>query len=47
MDAEYLCGEITPGDDADDAAWVSADDLKNKNVNTKTLELLSVLYNFQ
>ena len=31
LNAEYGDGEVTPGDDADDAAWVSADDLNKKN----------------
>ena len=46
MEAEYLDGELTPGDDADDAAWVSVDALKEKNVNPRTLKLLSDLYDF-
>ncbi|SLM30417.1 NUDIX hydrolase [Desulfamplus magnetovallimortis] len=46
LEAEYLDGEMTPGDDADDAAWVSVDGLKEKNVNPRTLELLSDLYDF-
>ncbi|SLM30942.1 NUDIX hydrolase [Desulfamplus magnetovallimortis] len=46
MEAEYLDGDVIPGDDADDAAWVSADDLKNLNVNQKTLELLQQKYSF-
>ncbi|SLM29802.1 NUDIX hydrolase [Desulfamplus magnetovallimortis] len=46
LEAEYLGGEVIPGDDANDAAWVPAEDLKKKNVNPKTLELLSDIYNF-
>ncbi len=46
LDAEYLGGEVIPGDDADDADWVSAEDLNKKNVNPRTLELLSDIYNF-
>ena len=46
LDAEYLDGEVTPGDDADDAAWVSVDDLNKRNVNPRTLELLTDKYNF-
>ncbi len=34
-------------DDADDAAWVSVDDLKSMNVNPRTLELLFKQYGFE
>jgi len=47
LEAEYLGGELTSGDDADDAAWVSSDDLKKKNVNPRTLELLFKQYGFE
>lgn len=46
LEAEYISGEITPGDDADDAAWMTVADLKVNDVNPRTLELLVQQYNF-
>ncbi|MBF0469489.1 MAG: NUDIX hydrolase [Desulfamplus sp.] len=46
FEGEYVGGKIKAGDDADDAAWISGDDLKHHNVNPKTLQLLSQKYNF-
>jgi 8-oxo-dGTP diphosphatase len=38
--ADYVSGEPRPGDDALDARWVSAQEMKTLNVNSKTVELL-------
>lgn len=38
--ADYVSGEPKAGDDALDARWVSAQEMKNLNVNSKTEELL-------
>ena len=46
LEAEYISGEITPGDDADDAAWMTVADLKMNNVHPRTLELLIWQYSF-
>ena len=44
--AEYISGELEPGDDAADARWVAADELAALNVSLPTLELLRDLFNF-
>ena len=44
--ADYLSGEPLAGDDASDAAWVSADELGSLPVNPLTLELLHKQYQF-
>lgn len=44
--AEYVSGEPTPGDDAADAAWVSAETLAELPVNPRTRALLHRLYQF-
>jgi len=46
LEAEYISGEITPGDDADDAAWMSVEDLKVNDVHPRTLEMLVSQYSF-
>lgn len=46
FECEYVGGEIKAGDDAADAAWISTEDLKTRNVNPRTLNLLSQRYNF-
>ncbi len=46
LEAEYLTGKITPGDDADDAAWMTVEELKFNNVNPGTLEFLLQSYGF-
>jgi len=46
LEAEYISGEITPGDDADDAAWMTVADLKVNDVHPRTLELLVCQYSF-
>jgi ADP-ribose pyrophosphatase len=46
LEAEYISGEITPGDDAEDAAWMTVADLKVNDVNPSTIELLVRYYSF-
>ena len=41
--AEYLSGEPVPASDATEAAWLTLAELKDRNINTTTLELLSKL----
>ncbi len=41
--AEYLSGEPAPASDATEAAWLTLVELKDRNINTTTLELLSKL----
>ena len=38
--AQYITGELKPGDDADDARWVLPEELENLGVGGKTMELL-------
>jgi ADP-ribose pyrophosphatase len=45
--ATYIGGEIRPGDDAADAAWVSADQLMVLPVNSVTRKVLKNLYAFE
>ena len=40
LEAEYISGEITPSDDAEDAGWFTPGDLKTLKASSKTLELL-------
>jgi ADP-ribose pyrophosphatase len=44
--ADYIRGNPRPGDDALEARWVSAPELKKLKVSEKTLELLSQRFNF-
>jgi len=44
--ARYISGEPTPGDDAADAAWVSADALAQLPVNIRTRTLLHRVFDF-
>ncbi|MEJ2158176.1 MAG: NUDIX hydrolase [Desulfobacteraceae bacterium] len=44
--AEYVKGELRPGDDAADARWVAADELPALNVSAPTLKLLREKLNF-
>jgi ADP-ribose pyrophosphatase len=43
LQAEYVAGEPTPGDDAREARWVRAEELEPLNVNRKTVGLLAKL----
>lgn len=44
--AEYISGEISAGDDARDARWVSSGELNDLAVNSMTLNALQALYSF-
>ncbi len=44
--ADYVKGELTPGDDAADARWVAADELATLNVSPPTLTLLRDRFDF-
>ena len=44
--AEYVSGELTAGDDALEACWVSADEIKTLAVNATTLRLLQSKFHF-
>jgi ADP-ribose pyrophosphatase len=46
LSADYVSGEITAGDDAVEARWVSAEEIDELTVNASTLELLSSEFNF-
>ncbi|MGD9018054.1 MAG: NUDIX hydrolase, partial [Desulfobacterales bacterium] len=46
LEGDYLGGEPRPGDDAEDARWVSPDDMKGLRVNASTLALLRDIYRF-
>jgi 8-oxo-dGTP diphosphatase len=43
MRADVVSGDITPGDDAEDARWVAADELKRMPVTPTTLKLLRTM----
>ncbi len=44
LEAEYLAGEPRPGDDALDARWVTAAELRQLPVNATTRRLLRERY---
>jgi len=44
--ADYVRGEIRAGDDAADVRWISAAELGDLNVSSKTVHLLKSHYNF-
>lgn len=44
--ADYVQGELAPGDDAADARWVAADELASLNVSPPTLRLLQERFDF-
>lgn len=44
--ADYVSGEIRPGDDAADARWVAPGELKDLNVSPNTLKVLRRLFDF-
>ncbi len=45
-EARYVSGEIQPGDDAEDVRWVSRQQLRTIDVNSRTKELLMSQYGF-
>jgi ADP-ribose pyrophosphatase len=46
LSADYIGGQLKPGDDALEARWISPDQLKSLNVSQKTLDALAKLFNF-
>jgi len=44
--ADYVSGELRPGDDALDACWASPSDIKNLDVSEKTVHVLSRVCKF-
>ena len=44
--AEYVSGDIQPGDDVLDAGWISEDELVRLKVSPRTLRLLQERFNF-
>jgi ADP-ribose pyrophosphatase len=42
--ADYVSGEIKPGDDAADVRWFSMDNLETIKLNRSTAELLSIIF---
>ena len=44
--ADYIKGEIRPGDDALDVSWVSSRDVKELNVSAATRKLLKQCFGF-
>ncbi len=43
--ADYVSGELRPGDDATDVCWASSRDVKNLKVSDATRKLLKECYN--
>lgn len=46
LDAQYLSGSPEASDDAEEAGWISRDQIRTLNVNPKTKKLLEEKYNF-
>ncbi|MGD8461543.1 MAG: NUDIX hydrolase [Desulfobacterales bacterium] len=46
LSAEYVSGELTAGDDAIDARWISADEINSLAVSSTTLQLLKDKFDF-
>lgn len=46
LEGKYIGGEPCPGDDALDARWVSAQELRHMDVSPITREILKDLYGF-
>lgn len=44
--ADYVSGELRAGDDADDARWITEEELKRMRVNPATRRLLAEKFNF-
>jgi ADP-ribose pyrophosphatase len=44
--ADYISGEIRPGDDAADARWIGEEELNGLTVNPRTRELLAEEFGF-
>lgn len=46
LSAEYVSGELSAGDDAVEARWVSAEEINSLAVNSTTLQLLKTRFGF-
>lgn len=46
LKAEYVSGDIEPGDDVLDACWIPASELSRMKVSPKTRQLLKELFDF-
>jgi ADP-ribose pyrophosphatase len=46
LSAEYVSGELTAGDDAIDARWISVDEINRLAVSSTTLQLLKNKFDF-
>lgn len=46
LSAEYVSGELSAGDDAVEARWVSAEEINSLAVNSTTLQLLKTKFGF-
>ena len=46
LSAEYVSGELSAGDDAVEARWVSAEEINGLAVNSTTLQLLKTKFGF-
>ena len=46
LEADYVSGELRPGDDAVDVCWASSQDVKSLNVSDATRKLLKQCYRF-
>jgi 8-oxo-dGTP diphosphatase len=44
--ADYISGIPLPGDDADEVRWVSSSELKNLDINPRTLTVLTSVFGF-
>jgi ADP-ribose pyrophosphatase len=44
--ADYVSGELRPGDDATDVCWASSEDVKRLKVSAATQKLLKECYHF-
>jgi 8-oxo-dGTP diphosphatase len=44
--AEYISGDLQPGDDALEARWVSPQEIKGLNVSKRTRQVLTQRFNF-
>jgi len=42
--ADYVCGDLRPGDDATDVCWASSGDIKTLKVSAATYKLLKQFY---
>jgi 8-oxo-dGTP diphosphatase len=42
--ADYVCGDLRPGDDATDVCWASSGDIKTLKVSAATHKLLKQIY---